>query len=278
MAIVTVCNLDAIYNQDFQYSLPRTILENFQVGLGFGRKEKYTDEEQRALCQDIQGIWNRILEKNPPKEKIAVITAGAPGAGKTMLLETLHLNYAYIDPDAVCLKQMEATYGSEEPNYDKWRAGSNAANHIILGNLIREGIAFRFGTTSSSDQTWRFFKFLKETGYQIHLIHVTAPDSVRWDSIQERDKTFIQTTEEDVRSKGDLVPQRISDTFLKYADQIDFYYRDARDAPATLAATWADKKVTVINEAAYENIWEIHNAICNRLDKNALLWENTVGE
>jgi hypothetical protein len=54
------------------------------------------------------------------------------------------------------------------------------------------------------------------------LIHVSAPDDVRWGSIQERDKTFVQTTEQDIKEKWLLLPQRINDTFLKYADRLSF--------------------------------------------------------
>ena len=68
--------------------------------------------------------------------------------------------------------------------------------------------------------TYKFFEFLKEQGYRIRIIHVSASDDVRWGSIQERDQSFVQTTEEDVRMKGLMVPQRITDTFLTHADEI----------------------------------------------------------
>ena len=50
-----------------------------------------------------------------------------------------------------------------------------------------------------------------------------APDDVRWACVKQRDKTFAQTTEQDVIEKGLLLPQRINDMFLAYADRIDFY-------------------------------------------------------
>jgi predicted ABC-type ATPase len=261
-----ISNLDLIYHPDsFTYSLPRSVLETFISGKAFDHKEEYTAEEKEKLWQDIFKIYQEVLTPNPPQELVAHMTAGAPGVGKTRLLEQDRKKegrqIAYIDPDAVCLIQQEKTYQAEldqelaklesEGNrteetekqyrkaaYDKWRPGSNAANHVILANLIREKYAFYFGTTCSAPQTAFFFKFLKDQGYQIRLLHLTAPDNVRWRSIQERDKTFVQTTEEDTRKKGELVPQRIHDTFLKFADKIEFYYRAGVKENAVLAATW----------------------------------------
>jgi predicted ABC-type ATPase len=125
-----------------------------------------------------------------------VITAGAPGSGKTTVLEQDREgeNIAYMDPDAICLKRQELTYladiashdGSPESRleaYNKWRPASNAAAHIILGNLIREKCAFDVGTTSSSPMTYKFFEFLKSQGYEIKLLHIIAPDDVRIGSI-----------------------------------------------------------------------------------------------
>ncbi len=125
---------------------------------------------------------------------------------------------------------------------------------------------------------------MKKHDYEIRLIHVTASDDVRWASIQERDKKFIQTTEKDVREKGDLLPQRINDTYLAYADSIEFYYRDGVNEQANLAATWtrrskeqnASGTLTITDEASYRKIKNIHNAACAKLKKPELNWENTV--
>ena len=116
------------------------------------------------------------------------------------------------------------------------------------------------------------------------MIHVTAPDDVRWDSIKERDKTFIQTTEQDVKEKGLLLPQRINDTFLGFADVIEFYYRDAVQQDAQLAATWTRNQdntgplglLQITIPSQYEKIKAIHNAAVTTLKKPELLWESTV--
>ena len=307
-----ICDLDALYQRGvYEYSLPRKVLESFLDGKAFDHKESYTATEKTALLRDIENIYNKqTTRKELP---IAVISAGAPGAGKTRLMrqDQEHLRssgeigYSYIDPDDVCLKEMEETYQvelreklaaiehmgfTEEADriaaekairlelYNKWRPGSNAANHIILAHLIKHQFAFYFGTTATSPQTHLFFKFLKDHGYQIRLMHLSATDDVRWASVQERDKTFVQTTEADIREKGDLFPRRISDTYLKYADEIGFYHRAAVDQAAVLGATWVridqtkNGRLTILNQNAYEQIKTIHNL--NESDEDS--WENTV--
>lgn len=299
---IDVCDLSLIYNESYQYSLPQKVLEGFLSGKAFDNPEIYTGEESDRLRNDINSLYQNILATNPARENLAVITAGAPGAGKTVQLRqdleanaSKGRNYAYICPDDVCLKNQIRTYVADitrcdksttarQNAYNKWRPGSNAATHLILGNLIREKCAFYFGSTSSGPATGKFFEFLKSRGYKIRLIHVSAPDDVRWGSIQERDKTFLQTTEQDVKEKGLLLPQRINDTFLKYADQIDFFYRDDVRKDAVLAATWVRNEevsefsgtLQILDPKQYEQIKSVHNSAARVLQKPELIWEDAV--
>lgn len=292
---MNACDLNAIYGPSYSYSLPREVMESFLSGKAFDHPAVYTPEEAISLAADIQAIYAKAMGQSSRRPPVAVMTAGAPGAGKTIKMrQELSKNpgFAYIDPDDVCLREMERTYGrmvaagdgSPEARlaaYNKWRPGSNAAAHLILANLIREKFAFYFGTTSTGPATWRFFEFLKRQGYEISLIHVTAPDDVRWGSIRERDKTFVQTTEDDVREKGLLLPQRIRDTYLRFADTIEFFYRGAVHEDARLAATWVRQAdgmgdLQVGDVALYEQIKEVHNAAVRALKIPDLLWEVTV--
>lgn len=297
-----ICNLDLIYNPDYKYSLPKSVLESFLSGSAFDNKENYTKKEFENLCHDINDLYQTIILENPVKENLVIITAGAPGAGKTVKLrQDLKINdlqgkhYAYICPDDVCLEKLTRTYKAElegsdnstaarQNAYNKWRPGANAATHLIVANLIREKYGFYFGSTSSHPETWRFFEFLDDQGYYIRLIHVSAHDVVRWSSIQERDKTDLHTTEQDVREKGLLVPQRINDTFLKYADCIDFYYRE-ENHDTVLAATWwrnygkkGLRTLEIVARDQYERIKAIHNEVAKALTRPDLFWESTVEE
>lgn len=297
-----ICDLDRIYNSEYQYSLPRNLLESFLSGKAFDQKEKYSETESEKLRNDIQALYEKIINQSPIKEKLAVITAGAPGAGKTTkirqeLEEKLRQGkrYAYICPDDVCLQNQFQTYLTDLKNssfskhaqletYNKWRPGSNGATHIILAKLIWEQYAFYFGTTASSPSTATFFEFLKAQGYRIKLLHFSASDEVRWESIKERDKTFVQTTEKDIQEKGLLPPQRIYDTFLKYADKIKFYYRDDVKQDARLVAKWQRNKenqqylgtLQIYSLEDYTKIKELHNECIKKLNRPELIWEKTV--
>jgi predicted ABC-type ATPase len=297
-----VCNLDLIYNNDYTYSLPRKDLASYLSGKAFGRPEDYSELENANLCDDIHKIFQDILSKSPSKEKVAIMTAGAPGSGKTIKMrqdiqeqEAAGKNFAYICPDDICLQNMEKTYKPEVDNsdgsqkarlaaYNKWRPGSNAATHLILGNLIRENYGFYFGTTSTGPFTWKFLDFLKKQGYQIRLIYVSAPDDIRWKSLEERDKTFIQTTRADIIEKGEFLPQRINDTFLKYADQIDFCFRDEVQQDAKLVAKWVRNEDTseklgtleIIDQTGYDQIKTIHNTAADALKRPDLNWETSL--
>lgn len=294
-------NLEHIYDKTagYEYFFPKKLLEDYLDGIGFDNQTPYTSEERENLEKDIHAIYQKIMDENPDLEKIAVITAGAPGSGKTELLhrelEKLKdegKNYAYICPDDVCLKNQTLTYKADLQNsggfvkdrrycYNKWRPASNAATHIILANLIRDNRAFCFGTTASSPQTFKLFEFLKNRGYKIRLIHLSTPPEICWRSIEVRDELFVQTTEKDIKEKAALVPQRILDSYLKYADEIDFYYREHVHANALFAAKWIRSKnehespdLKIIDHEYYKKIKEIHNACLN--SESPLRWELTV--
>lgn len=299
-AIAGIVELSNIYDDKFTYFLPQATIVDYLKGGGFDYDGEYTESERLSINIDIEEIYKSYC--GTVSEPIAVISAGAPGAGKTVLLEQLlkldeYQGYGYIDPDAVCLKNMSHTYLPDlirsvgtikcssyeeclkeelkvrKDAYTKWRPASNAAAHIILGNFIREKKAFFYGTTSTSSDIAARFQLLKDNGYKIHLIHVSAPDAVRWKSIHLRDKEFVQTTEVDVNEKGKLVPQRLG-TYLQYADKIDFYYRDRADGDAVLAATWTkdSKSLMVKSNSAYPNMVELHDSACAKLERTDISW------
>jgi predicted ABC-type ATPase len=276
MITFDVCDLSHIYSTEYQYSLPQKDLEGFLKGVAFGRTVEYTPEEKRALHEDINEIYQECI-KGSVQGSQAIITAGAPGAGKTTKLKSeLALDaaagrkFAYIDPDDVCLKQMRRTYLADiaagmsmKDAYNKWRPASNAANHLILANLIRLKYSFGFGTTASSPFTYKFFEFIQSKGYTFKLLHFSAPDDVRIESIHERDKEFIQTTDADIASKSPMFHARINDYF-KYASEIVFYYRSQASQEAQCAAIWtsSDKSIHVASQDLYMKVKALHDSKC----------------
>ena len=82
-----VTDLSAIYTDNFTYCIPETVLRKFMEGDIFGRTEKYTDEEFARVVEDAQAIFDSVMESDPDEKRVCIITAGPPGAGKTVLLE-----------------------------------------------------------------------------------------------------------------------------------------------------------------------------------------------
>ncbi len=99
---------------------------------------------------------------------------------------------------------------------------------------------------------------------------------MRWGSVLERDTQFVQTTEQDIREKGVLFPQRLQDTYLKHARVIEFYHRPEVGHNAQLAATWEGGALQVLNRSAHEQIQAIHNTYCRALRRDDLLWPDAL--
>ncbi|MCH9612888.1 MAG: hypothetical protein S4CHLAM102_13880 [Chlamydiia bacterium] len=71
----------------------------------------YTEEEQARIAADINELFWKFFDEANAGGKRAVMTAGAPGAGKTTVMEQELKRerengrvYAYVAYDQVCLK------------------------------------------------------------------------------------------------------------------------------------------------------------------------------
>jgi adenylate kinase family enzyme len=301
-----IFDLNTIYNAKYKYYFPKKTLERYLSGKAIDHKKEYTLKEQHDLKADILDIYHKVISdnSNPTSvdEHVAIITAGAPGAGKTTLIQQVikknklkGIHYSYICSSDVCLKNQTRTYKNELENsnkslvsrqniFNKWNTGSKAATHLILGNLIRKNVSFYFGTTSTSPMSRKFFQFLKKNGYKIQLIYVATPTETRWESVHERNKTFAQTTAKDVTKRGELLPQRLNDTFLSYADEITFYYRNKVHDHANLAALWTRNPtdstklgtLQIFSPYRYNKIKNIHNETIQALNRHDLDWKTSL--
>lgn len=270
--MLDIFNFSEIYNEQAQYHIEKKQIEEWLVGEGFDNSEFYSIADQENLRRDIMDMVDDIVI--PDEIKMSpnrftnnlrfLLTAGAPGAGKTTVLraeierrKSLGEFYCYVCPDDVCLKNMHATFCSmrsvlnaSAPDdalhtakrcYNKWRPGSNAAAHLLSAHLLRGRFPVAFGTTSTSSLTSRSFSHVKKLGYKIEVLFVVAPDAVRNDSIKVRNRRFYQSTEKDNQEKALFLIDRVKDSFVPYADEIHFYWRESFDQGAILAASWKRK-------------------------------------
>ena len=144
MAALT--DLKTIYNDEYKYCVPEGFVASCYSGKAFDNKQAYTESEKEALGADITEIYDSFGKL--PDRPVAVITAGAPGAGKTTLMESLlQEGCAYVDPDAVCLKSMTRTYqqelrekGEDDKDvrreiYNKWRPASIPILPLLITSI-----------------------------------------------------------------------------------------------------------------------------------------------
>lgn len=269
--LIDLYEFSQVYNQRFSYWIEEKTVLSWLQGKGYDNRETYTEVDHENLRLDLDDLSMHVVSEEllnkgaaaslHDTHKLFLVTAGAPGAGKTRVLRDDLKKRAqegkmlcYVCPDDVCLQHMRRTYrtmrsfrNSIEPQsfvptarraYDKWRPASNAAAHLLLANLLARGFPIALGSTSTSPLTMRAFSQIKHLGYRLELIYVAAPDNVRWKSIKERDRRFVQVTEKDTLNKAKDLMTRIYDSYLTYADHIDFYWRPVWNEGAILVARW----------------------------------------
>jgi hypothetical protein len=264
-----ICDLSLIYNRSFCYCLPQSDLESLLSGDG-----AYTKKERRELLEDINEIYSRMVGEKSTRGEIAVLTAGVESPVKARALEfEMEKDFKGV-LRYVCLNQeditdtMTRTYVQEltkegaskkEAIAMKWRLGAEGAMHVIFANLIRDGFCFYFGHTSTSATTPMLFRFLKEKGRYVKVIHITEKYSLRPESLV----------------------LRMDDTFLKYADELEFRWFDGVEKNGKHVATWIKNplgsdqlgtlRITDIFD--YNEIKKAHNAAAESLRNTAFLWE-----
>ncbi len=300
------CNISLLYGSDYTYFLPRKTLNEWMLGKAFEHSFEYSLQEQKHLQEDIRDIYEKVCsdqEANIPSEvPQVIITAGPPGAGKTMLVAE-HLSQdnsqkvIYLSSSDLCLKNQQRTYQLDMQNSDqslemrrhvfcKWKPGAVAAKHIILGHLIHDRKSLYLGATCIEPFTKDLLHFLKQQKYQIKILYVAASDQIRWSSIQERNKTFAHSnshTEQNVIKKGIDFAQQLP-ILLLYADEIFFYHREKVRESAKLVALWTKRispsdnldtlHIFLSNE--YRMVKLLHNTSIQSLLRSDLLWENVV--
>ncbi len=297
-----------IFHTNYKYFLPKKTLDEWLSGKALDNPCKYSDQEQKDLQKDIQDIYHKTvsgscIEKSGEKP-VAIITAGASGAGKTTLIEQeLNKNKSqkniYISASDICLKNQTRTYQKDLKNsdqsltsrqniYKKWEPAATAAKHLILSHLIQNKKSFYLGSTCIEPITGNFFEFLKKEGYQIKLLYVTASDEIRWTSIQNRNKTFAHTscrTQQCVKKQTIILAKQIH-SFLTYADEICFYYRKEAHEKANLVAIWTKNKadseilgtLQIFSSQEYTEVKRIHNTAIKTLNRPDLDWEACIDE
>lgn len=299
-SLLDICSTNSLYTPENPYPISQHVLEKCLEGKGFDHKNRYTPAESEILRHDINQMFKHVLADSPPKDRTAVITAGAPGVGKaTLLHEEMQLSslcghsIAFVSTE-YCLNKLtgynhdidqDPTHAGRVKALNKWQSAAYVAAQLILAHLIKENYGFYFGSSSAHPETTAFFEYLKKQGYKIRVIHLVAADEVREASIREKNQFMVATTQLENAVEASDILHRVHDTFMKFADTIEFYHREL-GRNAVLAAKWmrnephAVKKGTleIIDTHHYACIRNIHNTAVHALRFNDLEWEKIVEE
>jgi predicted ABC-type ATPase len=239
---------------------------------------EYSEEQKEAIERDFDLVEEVCFwHKHPPtnRKPVYLASAGAPGARKTTILETiLHQepefsSTVYLDPDQRALRWMVHTYYEQtltayntkcsesypmlqREAYNKWRGASNYITNSLLEKALRDNYDIAHGTTMTGEHVGRLLDKVKQQGYHIVLALCGAEDETRSRAILYRNEVqgFYQTDPKDVRDKGEFFPQRMPLYFEK-VDELRIYWSDNFDEPEHLGAILKDGKVTILNKEGY---------------------------
>ncbi|MBM3893548.1 ATP-binding protein [Candidatus Dependentiae bacterium] len=269
--LFTNCKSEQPIINRFETLLNQYFPESFFMPRAVNRKllDRYNEQELTLIYADLQER-QKALFSGASKINEYIATAGAPCAGKSMLLErtiaAFPEKYVYVDPDRATLLHMTNTYKKDLANkartieeaYNHWRDASNFIANLFLAKALKEGYAIAHGTTMTSPMISKLFSSLKtDYGRTIHLLHVTCDEFVRKASEEQRRAGgVVQCTWEDFATKMNMFCDRLPD-YLK-VDHVDFYYRSSMH-DYTLAAMWQTKKLTILNNTALQHIRAVHD-------------------
>ena len=161
--------------------------------------------------------------KNSSSVPTAIFMVGAPGAGKSSILEGLELinkGYRLVNQDPYLERYIkEAGLPTDEKTYDKeqrslraklgWKARKAAEEDLARNTTAKESMVVD-GTGASYKATTKKMKALEDAGFEIHMVHVRTSKNVAvdrnrsraersladfivtktWDSVQESAKQY----------------------------------------------------------------------------------------
>lgn len=243
---------------------------NLAASDGTTQEDLYTAAEKNLIAQEAGRLYTVLAhgqaKSNTPR--LLHVSAGAPGAGKTHILNALAASWAdalrpgdrgfiYLDPDETVLKNMQMykqdldATGNIQNSYAKWRWASNYIMRSLANKAAMDGLNLILGTTAASTMIDRPYTIARNTGRHITTTMVIAPDDVRIESCEARNKTdpsrYIPN--DHVIDKGKAFYPRVRQ-LIDASDVAQLYWRGGAKQDAVLAATIQQDTIQVQNEAA----------------------------
>ncbi len=239
--------------------------------------EEYTADELNRLYVDLQAVADRVF-KNPLQKRIYITTAGAPGSGKTSLIESYLSNdsksaissYVYINMKKY-LAWMEKTYQQDiqqsphptdhQEIYNYWKNASYFLSIVFLITSLKCGYAIVQNSTSCTNSTEEFLKKIHFVfHYRITILHITCEDEIRKLSLQNTQiKTQVSAwNEENFTTLGKQFFYNLP-IYLKNSDLVLFFHRKTEDQIVLAAKKHRNFRCIVHNDSSYQKIQTLHS-------------------
>jgi predicted ABC-type ATPase len=205
--------------------------------------------------------FGSALPPEPENRKLYLATAGAPGSGKSYVLEQelqagsdpRYAAVVKVDPDRYVMLNMD-TYAQALKNardadltdqkgvikaYEATRPGSNSIANRFLNEAIATGRHVAHGTTLTTPRAAKLLDSLENREYERHLLLVSAPDDFRQAAVEHRNTVegFHQVTPDDFLTKGKDATLRTAD-WLGHTDRASLFWNSDLQQKPNLAATF----------------------------------------
>lgn len=118
--------------------------------------------------------------------------------------------------------------------YNHWREASIWISELVFLLAVAHKFDICHDTTHTSKFSFYTFDVLKEYGYNIEVLMMTASDDARRAAKGARE--IMQVTDEDFKSKV-LSGEQVN-MFMKYADKISLFYNDEKFVEADSQKSW----------------------------------------
>ncbi len=163
--------------------------------------------------------------------------------------------------------------------YDKWRSASQYITFTLLEKALLSRFNIVYGTTSTGDYVFDFFKKLKENNFDIVLLLCSCQDSLRRYAIYNRvNEQRFQIVPDEVIAKAKLFTAKMP-VYFSLADVLYIYWSDDLFLPEHLAAVFDHGVLLIKDEGALQNFIQKYDADRKILKQDGLdtpLWDTLV--
>jgi hypothetical protein len=193
--------------------------------------------------QDIENIFHAFTIADFVKNKEATVVVGPKGSGKTWFAQyeverracwgSLH---AFLSSEYI--HQVASRYDREKPidvSYREWIPLGDLILKFLQQAAIETGCSIVAEKDATDPSLPILLQALKEQEYAIKIIHLTAPEDIRFKAFE---KALTAEENQQFYEGAELFASKLSQGYLSTADEVEFYLRNRLDAKPEIAGCW----------------------------------------